>query len=305
MTDPVCAVVMEESVGAARAAIKQAAAVAGLVEIRLDFLRDFDFDYPDSLRPLLEEKQLPTIITCRAVSEGGRQYVDNRARLRLLVEGARNMADYCDIEAAHYEEAARLAPDFAKLIVSYHNFIETPPDIDYIYERMTRLPAAIHKIATRAVSITDSLVTFRLLERARGEGRKFISIAMNEAGLITRILGPSRGGLLTYGSLRRGGESAPGQLTCEDLQQTYRVHRLTRGTKVAGIIGKPVAHSASPAMHNAAAAALGLDFAPRELSVLARFGSGSAARSIFGGFVEARSAARTAASFSVRPSASA
>jgi diphosphomevalonate decarboxylase len=52
--------------------------------------------------------------------------------------------------------------------------------------------------------------------------------------------------------------------------------------------GAGLASSASgfAALVKAAAAALGLDVTPRELSVLARRGSGSAARSIFGGFVE-------------------
>ena len=52
--------------------------------------------------------------------------------------------------------------------------------------------------------------------------------------------------------------------------------------------GAGLASSASgfAALVRAAAAALELDLTPRELSILARRGSGSAARSIFGGFVE-------------------
>ena len=52
--------------------------------------------------------------------------------------------------------------------------------------------------------------------------------------------------------------------------------------------GAGLASSASgfAALVGAAAAALGLDLGERELSILARRGSGSAARSIFGGFVE-------------------
>ena len=52
--------------------------------------------------------------------------------------------------------------------------------------------------------------------------------------------------------------------------------------------GAGLASSASgfAALVTAASAALGLDLTPRELSVFARFGSGSAARSVFGGFVE-------------------
>jgi diphosphomevalonate decarboxylase len=52
--------------------------------------------------------------------------------------------------------------------------------------------------------------------------------------------------------------------------------------------GAGLASSASgfAALVRAATAALGIDVTPRELSILARRGSGSAARSIFGGFVE-------------------
>ena len=263
----VCAVVKEETVDAARAAMHQAAGVADLIELRLDALRDFDFGEVNALGPLLEKKPLPVIITCRSSAEGGRQPVDDRVRLRLLVEGARHGADYCDIEAAHYAEAAALSPDISRLIVSYHNFDETAVDIETVYDRVTALPAAVHKIVTRANKITDSLAIFNLLERARREGKPLIAIAMGQAGIITRVLGPSRGSFLTYGSLAPGKESAEGQLTCEELIDLYRIRRLSRDTKITGIIGSPVAHSASPAMHNRAFAHLGLDFVYLPLEV--------------------------------------
>lgn len=269
----ICVAITEETVDAACAAIKQAASEADLIEIRLDYLKDFDFTELASLKPLLENKPLPIIITCRAIEEGGRQQIADSIRLRLLVEGARELADYCDIEAAHYEEAAKLAPDISKLIVSYHNFNETPASLEKTYEEICALPAAIHKIATRANSITDTLATFHLLDRANREGRSLIALAMNEPGLITRILGPGRGSFLTYAALRRGSESAPGQLTCEELRRLYRIDHLSRDTSIAAIIGKPVAHSASPAMHNAAFHALGLDwvYLPIEVDDTAEF----------------------------------
>jgi len=256
----VCAVITEETIDAARAAMKQASAVADLIELRLDYLRDFDFGDASALASLLEGKPLPVIITCRASTEGGRKHVDDKVRLRLLIEGARQFADYCDIEAAHYAQASALSPDISRLIVSYHNFDETPVDIDAVYDRLIVLPAAVHKIVTRANTITDSLAIFNLLERVRGEGRRLIAIAMGQAGIITRVLGPSRGSFLTYGSLASGKESAEGQLTCEELIDLYRIRRLSRGTSITGIIGSPVAHSASPAMHNRAFAELDLDF---------------------------------------------
>jgi 3-dehydroquinate dehydratase/shikimate dehydrogenase len=256
----ICAVITEETIEAARAAMNRASSAADLIELRLDYLCDFDFANPENLRALLRDKSLPVIITCRAVSEGGRQFIEDGARLRLLVEGARQLADYCDIEATYYAEAAKLSPDLSRLIVSYHNFAETPADIDAIYNRITQHDAAIHKIAVRANSVADSLAIFRLLDRAQTERRKLIALSMQGSGLITRVLGPTAGSFLTYASIEQGRESAPGQLTCEQLRNLYRVHSLSSETAITGIIGQPVAHSASPVMHNRAFTAAGLDY---------------------------------------------
>lgn len=269
----VCAVVTEATIEAAWAAIKRAASIADLIELRLDYLSDFNFAEPDALRSLLEARPLPVIITCRAISEGGEQAVEDRIRLRLLVEGARRFADYCDIEAAHYQQAAGLSPDPSKLIVSYHNFSETPADLGAIYDRLTSLPAAVHKIATRAERVTDSLALFGLLDRARREGRQLIALGMGQPGLMTRVLGPAFGSFLTYGTLGPGKESAPGQPTCDELVKLYRVRRISPATSITGIVGSPVAHSASPAMHNRAFAELGLDcvYLPFEVEDLPAF----------------------------------
>lgn len=256
----ICAVITEETIEAALAALQRASQIADLAELRLDYLRDFDFNDSSALRALLEHKPLPVIITCRDVAEGGRQPVEDSVRLRMLVEGARRLGDYCDIEAAHYDRAAALSPDVSRLIVSYHNFTETPSDLNSIGDRVTSLPAAVHKIVTRANSVTDSLGVMKLIERVRARRQEIIAIAMGEAGVMTRVLGPAFGNFLTYGSLDKRKESAPGQPTCDELVNLYRVRRISRNTRIAGIIGSPVSHSASPAMHNRAFAELGLDF---------------------------------------------
>src|SRR4029078_8983044 len=109
-----------------------------------------------------------------------------------------------------------------------------------VYDRVMAMPAAVHKIVTRANTITDSIAIFKLLERAVTDKKRLIAIARGPAGVITRVLGPSRGSFLTYGSLAAGKESADGQLTCEELASLYRVRRLSRETVVTGIIGSPV-----------------------------------------------------------------
>ncbi len=76
-----------------------------------------------------------------------------------------------------------------------------------------------------------------------------------------------------------------------------RIRKITNTTAHARIVSQNsfpssagIASSASgfAALTLAASGALGLDLTPRQLSILARKGSGSAARSVFGGFVEWR-----------------
>jgi 3-dehydroquinate dehydratase/shikimate dehydrogenase len=269
----ICAVIAEDTVAGAKAALDRAASVADLAELRLDYLRDFDFSSLAGLRALLDRKPLPVIITCRSAEEGGNQRIEDHVRIPLLVEGARSLADYCDIEEAHYERAVDLSPNFARLIVSYHNFHTTPDDLERVYDRLCSRTAALQKIAVRANRIQDVIPVFRLLDRAEREQRCLIAISIGGPGLVTRVLGPARGGFLSYGSLDLKNTTADGQLGCLELRNLYRLDRIKRSTTVLGIIGNPVAHSASPRMHNAAARALGLDlvYLPFEVQDLAEF----------------------------------
>jgi Shikimate dehydrogenase substrate binding domain/Type I 3-dehydroquinase len=86
-----------------------------------------------------------------------------------------------------------------------------------------------------------------------------IAINMGERGVITRILAPKYGGVLTFGSSAPGAESAPGQLTIAQLKGLYRLHEQTSRTRVFGIVGNPVSHSKSPLLHNNAMAEAALD----------------------------------------------
>jgi 3-dehydroquinate dehydratase/shikimate dehydrogenase len=86
-----------------------------------------------------------------------------------------------------------------------------------------------------------------------------IAIAMGQSGIMTRILGPSRGSFLTYGPIDDEGASAPGQLTANTLRDVYRIDKLDRQTEVIGLLGNPVGHSLSPQIHNAAFHAAGVN----------------------------------------------
>jgi len=81
-----------------------------------------------------------------------------------------------------------------------------------------------------------------------------VAIAMGALGQISRACPAAFGSCWTF-----AGTNAPGQLSADELRRTYRVPAQSAKTAIYGVAGQPLGHSASPAMHNAMLAALGLD----------------------------------------------
>jgi 3-dehydroquinate dehydratase/shikimate dehydrogenase len=104
--------------------------------------------------------------------------------------------------------------------------------------------------------MTEELADLLPLLTARRDSSSVI-IGMGGAGLATRILASRFGSRWTYA----GDAVAPGQITAARLLQEFRFRRIRPDTAVYGVVGHPVTHSLSPAMHNAGFAALGLDAA--------------------------------------------
>ncbi|HRT96495.1 MAG TPA: type I 3-dehydroquinate dehydratase, partial [Planctomycetota bacterium] len=219
-----------------------------VAELRLDYTRE-----PD-VRRLLDGRPCPVIVTNRPVREGGRWAGDEGRRIALLEEADRLGADFVDVELDALPRFRRQGK--ARLIVSYHNFEETPADIAAIASRIEHTEADIVKIATQAKSLRDNLAIFRLLRAAR---KPTIAVTMGEHGHVSRVLGPKFGAFLVFASLEAGREAAPGQVPVADLLGLYGFRRIGPATRVYGVIANPVAHSMSPAIHNAAFQHAGLD----------------------------------------------
>jgi 3-dehydroquinate dehydratase/shikimate dehydrogenase len=241
-------------------AIARAAEVADIIELRLDCLLAGELDpAKSSLGSLIGKVEAPIILTMRGSEQGGRLSLDLDQRLQFWASlGAAAENGLKDFEldlVQEYQSRPGGRVDWSRVICSYHDFTGVPSDFERIYEQMAATPARILKIAVQAEDATDCLPVFHLLKRAQREGREMIAIAMGQAGIMTRILGPSRGSFLTYGSLDDESATAPGQLTARALREVYRIDRIDRETEVVGIIGQPVGHSLSPHIHNAAFAA--------------------------------------------------
>ncbi|KAK4751251.1 hypothetical protein SAY87_004733 [Trapa incisa] len=233
---------------------------ADVVEIRLDCLRKFSPQ--QDLEILIKRSPLPTLVTCRPFWEGGQYDGDESKRQDALRLAMHLGASYVDIELeVAYEFINSIhgkKPENFRVIVSSHNFHNTPSSeaIGNLVARIQASGADIVKIATTALDITDCARIFQIMVHSQVPT---IGIVMGERGLISRLLSPKFGAYLTYGALEAGAISAPGQPLAKDLLDLYNFRLIRPDTKVYGIIGKPVGHSKSPLLFNAAFKSVGLN----------------------------------------------
>jgi 3-dehydroquinate dehydratase/shikimate dehydrogenase len=114
---------------------------AELVELRLDYIQG-----PINVKRLLADRPGPVMITCRRERDGGKFTGSEESRLLLLRTAITEGAEYIDLE----EDVAAGVPRFGrtKRVISYHNFRNTPPNVDDIHYRMRSFDPDVIKLAT-------------------------------------------------------------------------------------------------------------------------------------------------------------
>lgn len=243
----ICVVIKGPTYEEAQKQLSHALQYADLVELRLDFFKELD---KEALKQLRSAFPIPMIFTLRSRSQGGQYAESEEKRLSDIKILAELKPEYLDLE--HHISPLfikGIASDFPeiKLILSYHNFTETPHDLENIYQEMRRIPATFYKIAVTAHHSLDALRVLSWVKQ--GEGN-IIAISMGAAGQISRILGPLVGSPITFASLDDDQQSAPGQMTAKTLVERYHYRSLGPQTAVYALIGDPVDLSISDHTHN-------------------------------------------------------
>jgi 3-dehydroquinate dehydratase/shikimate dehydrogenase len=224
-----------------------AGAVADLVELRLDTVRD-----PD-IHAALSGRHRPVVITCRPTWEGGSFKGSESERIKLLQDAWAAGAEYVDIEARADMAAFVKRTQGRRVVLSYHDFDSVPDDLTERVRSMKASGAEIVKVAVATRRLTDCVTLLDLAAEFDREG--LIVIGMGEHGVVTRVLPARFGSAWTYA----GALAAVGQVTPARLLNEFQFTDHTAGTAVYGILGRPIGHSVSPAMHNAAFRAAGMD----------------------------------------------
>ncbi len=216
----IVACVKAKTIKEAIADVESVGEKADLIEIRADFLQDFNGF--DSLREFSDK----LIITIRAAKEGGAFTGSERERFEAFRRFIKIKPRYIDVELNSdiRDDVIRLARRHGvKVIVSHHDFEKTPPfeELVKIRDAIAGSGADIAKIVTYARRMEDNIIALRLV--AEPKNIPTVAFCMGDLGRISRILAPLFGAPFTYASVSRGKETASGQLTVDEVRSVWRV----------------------------------------------------------------------------------
>ncbi len=223
---------------------KEAAeAGAELVELRIDCLRS-EID----LKRILEKRLTPIVFTLRRTIDGGLFRGTEDKRRMIIREAIVAGVDYIDVEV----DIAHSIPRYGKTkrIISYHNFQETPDNLEEIVGEALRADPDVIKVATLARSVGDASRVLEVSQRASTK-TPTIGIAMGPLGVFTRVVNRKYGAPFTYAGFNPERTFAPGMLSFSELRDDYGYDRINAETELYGVIGDPIAQSLSPTVHNA------------------------------------------------------
>lgn len=225
-----------------------------MLEFRLDYLSKPGLAIPRIRRFLESHVGTLAVATCRRAASGGKFRGSIASQLDILTKAA---AAGCQLVDVELQTASKCKPEplqklraRAALILSYHDFRATKK-LDETLEKMLAYPADFYKLVSTATTLSDNVMMIKFLAR-EGDRHSVVGMCMGEQGTISRVLGVRAGSVFTFASAGAGQETAPGQITAQELRNVFRIDQVDVATRVYGVVGDPIAHSLSPAIMNAA-----------------------------------------------------
>lgn len=218
----ICTVVTGENLQEFLKNLKKIQSVSDMIELRVDGIKGIK---PEDVPFIKKTVIKPSVFTCRREDEGGKFSQSEKMRIQILNEAVRACFEYVDIELSTMEESALNLKRHkkTKLIISYHNFIETPDGLflKSLIKKMEQFHPDIVKLATMVNNDYDNRTLFRLITDCSFDYDRII-IGMGEKGQISRIIGPLLGNYLTY-STTSNGKKTLGQIHLSKLRSLYQL----------------------------------------------------------------------------------
>ncbi len=200
-----------------------------IAEIRVDMFENISLSTVENELHKFKSLNIPTILTIRPEYEGGMWKKNEEERVNIF-SSCLNNVDAIDIElsALNQDDKGLITSmlekklEDTKLIISYHNFSETPgfEKTSKIISDISSKQADLIKVACQLNSMEDlNTLTKILLENT---DKNLIIIGMGSYGLLTRLSFPAYGSLLTF-AYAHGMPTAPGQIHVDDMVEKLRL----------------------------------------------------------------------------------
>lgn len=164
------------------------------------------------------------VFTLRTRSEGGEIDLSPEEYIHLIKEVAQfYQPDYIDFEYYSYKDVVEEMLDFPNLVLSYHNFQETPENMMEILSELTILNPKLVKVAVMAHTEQDVL---DLMNYTRGfktlnPEQEYVTISMGKVGKVSRITADVTGSSWSFASLDE--VSAPGQISLASMKKIREI----------------------------------------------------------------------------------
>ena len=216
----VCVSIPPKTIDEAFSLIRQAETKnADFIEVRLDYLK-----IHNRIAEIPPYSNTPLIATYKSNKYGN--FSGNGAKYKkILIEAAKTGFEYVDVDLftpKKIELINILQKSGSKVIVSFHDFTQTPPkeQLSKILEEEIAIGADVCKIITTARSIRDNLTILDFVLDASKQ-TKLICFAMADLGKVSRVFSPVWGAFFTFASLDSNKKTAEGQLTIKQMKLVF------------------------------------------------------------------------------------
>ena len=196
---------------------------ADIIEWRADFLpKDEILQVAPAIFEKFAGREL--LFTLRTRTEGGEIDLSAQEYVQVIKDVTQlYQPEYVDFEYFGNKDVFDQMLDFPNLVLSYHNFQETPENMMEILSELTSLNPKVVKVSVMAHTEQDvlDLMNFTRGFKTLNPEQEYVTISMGKVGKVSRITSDVTGSSWSFASLDVA--SAPGQISLSNMRKIREI----------------------------------------------------------------------------------
>ena len=196
---------------------------ADIIEWRADFLpKDEILQVAPAIFEKFAGREL--LFTLRTRAEGGEIDLSAQEYVQVIKDVTQlYQPEYVDFEYFGNKDVFDQMLDFPNLVLSYHNFQETPENMMEILSELTSLNPKVVKGSVMAHTEQDvlDLMNFTRGFKTLNPEQEYVTISMGKVGKVSRITSDVTGSSWSFASLDVA--SAPGQISLSNMKKIREI----------------------------------------------------------------------------------